>query len=209
VIQSVAFASCYVCSPNGTGTVCERSRLLRALLKAGNADFILKYALRVHQQAADSPALADFFDSKDVLVPVPRSAPNGADRLWPAGHLAAALVGAGVGGSTWPGLRRIREVNRSATAAAGRRPTVNSHYESFLMERPAVPPERVLLVDDVVTRGRTLLAAASCVQDAIPLAQVRAFALVRTLGFIPQVERLLDPCKGEIRWRHGDAYRFP
>jgi hypothetical protein len=59
------------------------------------------------------------------------------------------------------------------------------------------------------TKGRTLLAAASCVHDAFPCAQIRAFALVRTMGFVPGVQQLLDPCKGEIRWRAGDAYRSP
>jgi hypothetical protein len=209
VIQAIAFASCYVCSPNGAGAVCERSRLLRALLKAGNADFIRKYALRVHQQAADSTELSGFFDSKDVLVPVPRSAPGPADHLWPAKRLAAALVDAGIGGSTWSGLQRVHAVTRSATAAAGARPTVNSHYESFLVGRPAMPLEKIVLIDDVVTKGRTFLAAASRIHDVMPCAQVRAFALVRTMGMITRVEHLLEPCRGEIRWSNGDARRSP
>jgi selenocysteine lyase/cysteine desulfurase len=71
VIRAVAYASCYVYSPTGTGAVCERSRLLRTLLKAGDAGFMLKYALRVHQQATDSPLLAGFFGTTDVLVRIP------------------------------------------------------------------------------------------------------------------------------------------
>ena len=59
------------------------------------------------------------------------------------------------------------------------------------------------------TKGRTLLAAASRVHEAFPCAQIRAFALVRTMGLIPGVQQLLDPCKGEIRWRSGDAHRSP
>jgi hypothetical protein len=58
------------------------------------------------------------------------------------------------------------------------------------------------------TKGRTLLAAASRVREAFPCAQIRAFALVRTMGF-SGVQQLLDPCKGEIRWRGGDAHRNP
>jgi hypothetical protein len=54
-----------------------------------------------------------------------------------------------------------------------------------------------------------LLAAASRLHEAFPAAQIRAFALVRTMGLIPQVEHLLDPCQGEIRWQSGDAYRSP
>ena len=59
------------------------------------------------------------------------------------------------------------------------------------------------------TKGRTLLAAASRVHEEFPGAQIRGFALLRTMGFIPRVEQLLDPCKGEIRWKYGDAQRRP
>jgi adenine/guanine phosphoribosyltransferase-like PRPP-binding protein len=78
-----------------------------------------------------------------------------------------------------------------------------------LIELPAIPPERIVLIDDVVTKGRTLLAAATRLQEAFPSAQIRAFALVRTMGLIAGVNQLLDPCKGEIRWRAGDAHRNP
>jgi predicted amidophosphoribosyltransferase len=189
--------------------VCERSRLLRALLKAGDAGFMLKYALRVRQQATDSPLLADYFGATDLLVPVPGSAPSLAGGSWVAKHLAVALVNEGLGGAAWSGLRRIRAVRKSATAAPGERPTVNLHYESFFIERAAIPPERIVLIDDVVTKGRTLLAAATRVHEAFPCAQIRAFALVRTMGLVTGIQRLLDPCKGEIRWRCGDAYRRP
>jgi hypothetical protein len=209
VIRAIPFASCYVYSPTGTGAVCERSRLLRALLKAGDAGFMRRYALRVHQQAVESPPLAGFFAANDILIPVPGSSPHAAGGLWAAEHLAAALVNEGLGAVAWCGLQRIRAVRKSATAAPGERPTVNLHYESFFFERPAMPVERVVLIDDVVTKGRTLLAAASRVHEAFPRVHIRAFALVRTMGLISGVQRLLDPCKGEIRWRAGDAHRSP
>ncbi len=169
-----------------------------------------KYALRVRQQAEDSPPLAGFFGASDVLVPVPGCAPHVEGGLWPAGHLAIALVNAGLGGAAWTGLRRVRAVRRSATASPGDRPTVGLHYESFVIERrPAAPPDRIVLIDDVVTKGRTLLAAATRVHEAFPRAEIRAFALVRTMGLVTGVEQLLDPCRGEIRWRAGDAHRSP
>jgi predicted amidophosphoribosyltransferase len=189
--------------------VCERSRLMRALLKAGNASFMSKYALRVRQQARDLPLWRGFFDTTDVLVPVPGSIPYIEGGLWAAEDLARALVKAGLGGVAWSGLRRAHAVRKSSTAAPSERPTVHLHYESFIIDRPPKDPERIVLVDDVVTKGRTLLAAASRVHDAFPSAEIRAFALVRTMGLISGVEQLLDPCKGEIRWSAGDAHRSP
>jgi predicted amidophosphoribosyltransferase len=208
MIESVAFASCYVYSPAGAGTVCERSRLLRALLKTGDARFLLKYANRVHQQAADSTHLAGFFLANDVLVPVPGCSPRSCG-LWVAASLADALVREGLGALAWPGLRRICAVRKSATAAPGARPTVDAHYASFLVDRPPRLFGSVILVDDVITKGRTLLAAAARLREALPGAQIRAFALLRTMGLAPGVRQLLNPCRGEITWTAGDARRIP
>jgi hypothetical protein len=208
-IPKIAYASCYVYSPAGTGVVCEHSRLLRALLKAGDARFMVKYAVRVHQQAKESPQLAGFFRPDALLVPVPGSMPNPCGSNWVAADLADALVHAGLGTMAWRGLHRICPVRKSATAAPGARPSVALHYESFLMERPRITAPSVVLIDDVITKGRTLLAAAARLQEAFPQSEIRAFALLRTQGLIPGVQRLLDPCRGEIRWKAGDAYRSP
>lgn len=209
MIRTIEYASCYVYSPAGTGAVCERSRLLRALLKSGDRTFMLKYAFRVRQQAEHSPQWAGFFGTTDILVPVPGCTPQAAGAPWTAEHLARALISEGLGGQAWPGLRRVQAVRKSATAAPGERPTLDDHYNSFDVEHPESPPERILLIDDVVTKGRTLLAAASRVQEAFPQAEIRGFALVRTMGLIAGVEQLLEPCKGEIRWQAGDAHRSP
>ena len=209
MIRAIAFASCYVYSPTGTSAISEKSRLMRATLKAGDASLMLKYALRVRQQAADSPLLSGFFGAADILVPVPGSGASPTRRLWAAEQLADALVNAGLGRAAWPGLHRVRAVRKSATAAPGERPTVRLHYESFAIDSPAIAPDRIVLIDDVVTKGRTLLAAASRVREAFPAAQIRAFALIRTLGLVAGVSRLLDPCRGEIRWQAGDAHRSP
>jgi hypothetical protein len=209
VIRGLAYASCYVYSPAGRGAVCERSRLLRALLKAGDAGFMLKYALRVRQQVMESPPLAGFFGTSDILVPVPGSAPYIAGALWTAQHLAVALVNEGLGAATWSGLRRTRAIRKSATAPPGKRPTVGLQYESLIVEHPPIRAESIVLIDDVVTKGRTLLAAANRVHEAFPCAQIRAFALLRTQGLAGDIRQLLEPCKGEIRWKNGDAHRCP
>lgn len=211
MIRAVAFASCYVYSPCGSCAASERSRLLRALIKTGDARIIFKYALRVRQRVSEMPLLTGFFDSADVLVPVPGSEPWDSNLVSVTEHLALALAREGLGQGVWAGLRRVRAVGKSATAAPGERPTVAAHYDSFAVEGTdtlSASPHFVL-IDDVVTKGRTLLAAAARLQDALPGARIRAFALLRTMGLVPEVNRLLDPCVGEIRWRAGDAHRSP
>jgi hypothetical protein len=66
-----------------------------------------------------------------------------------------------------------------------------------------------VLVDDVITKGRTLLAAAMRLQVDLPPAEITAFALVRTLGFIEQLQHLTEVCHGCVRWAAGDARREP
>jgi hypothetical protein len=208
VIRSLAYASCYVYSPAGRTEICERSRLLRALLKEGDAAFMIKYALRVQQQAGPHAKLAGFFHSDDVLVPIPGSSPK-VRGTWAAADLAQALVREGLGTIAWHGLHRVSAVPKSATAAPGGRPTVSRHYESFRMDQWPIQPAGVVIIDDVITKGRTLLAAAARIRETFPQAQVRAFALVRTMGLVAGVDHLLDPCTGEIRWQRGDAQRVP
>jgi hypothetical protein len=209
-IQRLVFASCYVYSPMGTGEVCERSRLLRTLLKDGDTHFLERYALRVHQQVhTGSPALRGFFASDDILVPVPGSSPESMDRKWVAGKLAAALVSEGLGRIAWPGLRRVYAVRKSAYASIGARPSIARHYESFALTVPLWQPDSIVLVDDIVTKGRTLVAAAARLRETFPDARIRAFALVRTMGRVSSVQSLLQPCRGQIRLLRNDAYRHP
>ncbi len=209
VIDSLRFASCYVYSPCGAGTAGGLSRQLRALLKSGDADFMRMYAVRVRQQVADMSPLVGYLSASQVLVPIPGSAPRVPGSLQVSERLAEALIHAGLGQCVWSGLRRLRSVGRSAAAAPGWRPTVENHYDSFEVDAAGPLPRRIVLIDDVITKGRTLLAAAARFREACPHAEIRAFALMRTMAFLPRVERLLDPCVGEIRWRAGDARRLP
>jgi adenine/guanine phosphoribosyltransferase-like PRPP-binding protein len=71
-------------------------------------------------------------------------------------------------------------------------------------------PRKITLVDDVVTKGATLLAAASLLAQAFPEAEIQAFALIRTMGLVPEVERIVDPVVGRIfRTPSGGADRRP
>ena len=70
-------------------------------------------------------------------------------------------------------------------------------------------PSEITLVDDVVTRGSTLLAAASLVKSVYPDSKIRTFAFSRTLGFVDDIERIIDPCEGIIRWDGYNVTREP
>jgi hypothetical protein len=205
---SLSFASCYVYSPRGSGGMAELSRLLCSRLKAGDPTWIPRYAGSVHEVSCGDAQLAALFARDALLVPVPGSkAWDGAP--WAAQRLAFALSGVGLGGGLWTALRRQTSVRKSASSPLGERPTVREHYESFATARPLRPAARIVLVDDVITKGRTLLAAAARLQAELPHADIRAFALIRTVGFLPCMERVMELCHGVVRWAGGDARREP
>jgi hypothetical protein len=154
-------------------------------------------------------ALAEFLCPNSVLVPIPGRAPCVPDERSLAERLAAALIREGLGQIVWQGLKRVHRVRKSATAPPGLRPTIEDHYLSFAIEPDMAPAARMVLVDDVVTKGRTIFAAAICLREAFPASEIRAFALMRTLGYCQGIHKLVDPCVGEIRWRAGDAHRSP
>jgi len=209
MIDALEFASCYVYSPAGTGRLCERSRLMRELLKEGDARFLKHYAERVQEHMSESPALAGFLSPGDVLVPVPGCVPRRDRGAHAATKLAQALLEQGLGGDTWSGLNRIHRVQKSAVAPFSARPSVALHYESFSIDALPCAAQSLVLVDDIVTKGRTLFAAAVRLHEAFPDANIRAFAPLRTMGLIPEVQQLLEPCRGFISWRRGDARREP
>ena len=203
------FAACYAYSPKGESDVSERSRQLCARVKNGSTKWLRSYVASVHQEVERKRHFCGFFNEHTLLVPIPNSPSSARTSFWVARRLALTLQKAGLAEDVWAGLRRVSSVERSSSAWMWERPTVQQHYRSFAVIPSPRPPTEIVLVDDVITKGRTLVAAAMRLHEAFPQADIRAFALVRTMGLIRDVERLFDPCEGVIRWNGRDAYREP
>ena len=89
------------------------------IAEGGDASFMPKYALRVRQQAKDLPLWQDS-SSRGRLGSRARERARILREVYGRPEkLALALVKEGLGSTAWPGLRRVRAVRKSATAAAG------------------------------------------------------------------------------------------
>jgi hypothetical protein len=206
---SLPFASCYVYSPRGSGRVSQGSRLMCERIKRSDPVWLPRYAGAVIELLERHSSFRVVFARTPFLVPVPGSEASG-DGPWAAAHLAVALREFGLGQAIWIALQRQFTVRKSSLAPAGRRPTVQEHYLSLRVGRPpAATPEKIILIDDVITKGRTLFAAAIRLQAALPHTEIRGFALIRTLGRLHRLDRLIDPCEGVVYWGGGDARRKP
>lgn len=208
MIQELAYAASLAYSPRGQSEVSAKSRRYMASLKRADPEFLIKAAGLVARQVAEGQ-FPGFFGEDVTLVPVPGSAPRvDANSLWVGAKLAQALLAQGLASQLWMPLQRGRRVRKSATAGPGERPNVQTHIDSFDVTDRLPPRGPVLLVDDIVTKGATLLAAACALNDAVPGLELRGFALIRTMGLQLEIERIVEPVVGSIGWL-GDVDRTP
>ena len=151
-----------------------------------------------------------FFTADTVLVPVPKSGKRMAHELWVPERVATALSQAGIGGQVSPCLVRETPIRKSAYCAPEDRPTAAEHYGTLAVDSRISVPERVVLVDDVVTSGAMLLASANKLADAYHGVQVRAFAVIRTQSDPSTFRQDNGPCVGTITLQHnGRTVRRP
>ncbi len=220
LLSDLQFASFLTYAPHGTTPEMLESRRWTRLLKQDQAvktpseppglsrpmnRFIVE--ILINQIAETS--FSDFFGPGVTLVPVPKSSLLPRDGLWVPQRIASSMVEFGLGKEVLEILMRIQAVPKSATSASGDRPKAKTHYDSLRVNPQLEPPRRIVLVDDVITRGATLLGAASCLAEAFPQATIQGFAMVRTISNPEQFVKIVNPCVGWIRLRDGDTFRDP
>jgi hypothetical protein len=135
------------------------------------------------------------FGGHPMLVPVPGSSLTKPHTVWPSRRVCEELVRQGLGQDILTIVSRTIAVSKSAGSAT--RPTLDQHLNSLTVQARLSPPSRLLLVDDVVTSGTTMMACAIKLAQAFPGVPVSGFALARVQSagdpshvFDPLVERV-------------------
>ncbi len=166
-------------------------------------------AQTIQQKMSELP-FASFFQPDTILIPIPKSSLMQPGTLWVPERIATALLRTGIGKDVASCLVRAKPVRKAALSAPRERPTALEHYESMSVQGSLSKPNEILLVDDVVTRGATLLGAANRLADIFPQTRIRAFAAMRTISNPNEFEKVYSPCVGTIDlWESGDTFRRP
>jgi len=219
--RELEFASLFAYSPRGESDAARRSKLLCYELKRGGFTHPRNRDPQAEQPVArwiaerllerrQKPPFGGFFGADVTLVPMPTHAKRQDDSLWVPMNLCEEFCRAGLAGAISPCIVRTTAVPKAARSDSDKRPTVQQHLDSMSLDRTIEVFDDVLLVDDVVTRGATLMAASIRVLEAFPRARVRAFAVVRTISDDEDLRSIDDPRLGIIKlYESGRTHREP
>jgi len=152
----------------------------------------------------------NLFGSDVILIPVPSSTLKKSEDLWVPYNLAKALESKGLG-KVIACVKQKNAIPKSATSRPEDRATAQQHYDSLVIEGVVPAMKRIVLIDDVVTRGATAIGVASRLKDAYPDADIRLFAAVRTMSNAKEFKEFVEPCiNGTIRLlQNGQTRRHP
>lgn len=215
-LSEIEFGSLLSYSPRGNSDSQCRSRTVTMALKndqyvtSGSNQILMSdyIAERLATEMVRLP-FVNYFNVNPILVPIPNSSFNRSGTLWVPQRLANALVRKGLGTKVVECLKRIKPLPRSATSLAVNRPKAAAHFDSLAVEKTLFEPPEILLIDDIVTRGATLLGAANKMSEAYPNSHIRAFAVVRTISSPEEFINIYDPRTGTIALRGEGTFRVP
>lgn len=169
------------------------------------SDFIAKNL----KNEIDKLPFVSFFGKDVSLVPVPKSSLMIPGTLWVPQRLVLAFCKFDLG-KELNCLIRKEAVSTSHLTKPEDRPKPLDHYRTIdVQTNIGEAPKSILLIDDFITRGATLLGAASRLAEAFPNVPIRAFAVMRTISNPNDFEKINSPVKGEITCISGNAFRNP
>jgi predicted amidophosphoribosyltransferase len=209
------FGALLTYAPRGDSPEIKHSKDVMYVLKRdgfiGKPQILMsEWIAQTVKQKMSEPPFASFFQPNAILIPIPKSSLMRPSTLWVPERIATALVRTSIGKDVASCLVRAKPVRKAAFCVSAERPKALEHYESMSVQGSLSPPSEILLIDDVVTRGATLMGAANRLLDAFPQTRIRAFAAMRTISNPNEFEKEYLPCVGTIDLsEYGETFRTP
>ena len=116
---------------------------------------------------------------------------------WPALRISDCLEAQGFG-LVERMLKRVVPLPSSSRAGRGNRATYTEKFNSLRARRTIVSPAKITVVDDQISKGSEVFAAATRLREEYPNAEIHAFGMALTLGFVKDVPALAVPFRGKI-----------
>ncbi|MCX8174025.1 MAG: phosphoribosyltransferase [Thermoplasmata archaeon] len=180
-----------------------------ATRKMWASEFVAK---KLHEVMRSDFLWMDAFSSDAILVPVPRSSLTKQHTLWPSSEIAKKMENEGFGKAVQM-IKRIKPVRKSSMCLPHERAKPIEHYDSLGFDKIPINinVDKIILIDDVVTRGHTFMGAAWKIFEKFPKSKICCFAAVRAISQHHNFKKWFDPVKGKIEYRKAeeDCLRNP
>lgn len=189
----IPFATMLEFSSRGTNETAQLSKRICGNIKSGNSRVIDRLIYYMSALPENHP-ISQMFRDNPVLVPAPRNTPMVDEALWPSRILSEHLVKSGFGAVVQNLVARETPVPKSSNFyTADSRPSCDTHYNSLVCTPPQAFIEKIILVDDVFTLGRTSCACVRKLKETYPNAEIFVFAAMRTRGLVKSIEEIVRP----------------
>lgn len=177
--MSFEFMTLLVYSPRGISDNAQLSRRLAGACKNGDTQFATQVALKIRELNAEA-----YFNNA-ALIPIPRSTPLVPGAVFPSKVLAETLISNGLGNNVYNCLNRIVPINKSSSSfSAETRNTVPIHTNSLGVQPWIIAEQTIILIDDILTLGRTAIACAMKLKAVYPDKEIKIFCPFRTRSFV-------------------------
>ena len=217
LLSTLEYAAYLSYTPRGTTEEAERSKKIMHFIKqerlvsyqSNPAIPMSEFIAKSLKDELEKLPFANFFGEDVSLVPIPKTSLMKEGTLWVPQRLVKAFSKFNLG-KEFDCLIRTREFPKAAFAKPSDRPKAIDHYQTIDVQKGLETPRRILLVDDVTTRGATLLGSASRLHEAFPNVPIRAFAVLRTISNAEEFSSINSPIVDKIILKpDGNTQRYP
>nr|WP_314492245.1 phosphoribosyltransferase [uncultured Chryseobacterium sp.] len=201
--MSFEFLTFLAYSPRGRSEIEISSRTVAGSCKNGDVSFSTRLSQRIKE--AD---LSEYF-ANSALVPVPRSTPLIEGAVFPAKIICETFVSNGLGDSVADCLKRKYAIPKSSGQFhAETRNTVQAHQDSLVITPVLITEPTIIIVDDILTLGRTSMASALELQKVYPDKKIKIFCAIRTRGW-KDLESVIDISRGHMNLATNGGVQLP